>query len=281
MKVCRFDEGRVGVVREGRVFDVTDALAVTASTADPAGDWIADLEALAAMPAGAIEACQSCDLADVRLLAPVRAPGKIIAAPLNYEAHIREMVAGGLLADHAAGEIETAGLFLKATSSLAGPSQGVRLRFPERRTDHEVELVAVIGRRASQVSAETALSHVAGYCVGLDITLRGPEDRSFRKSIDTYAVLGPWLTTADEVADPQDLRLTLSLNGEVRQDSSTADMVMGVARLIAFASRFYTLHPGDVLFTGSPVGVGPIVAGDLLRAECSGLGGMSVAVRSQ
>ena len=273
MKICRFDDDRVGVVREGRVFDVSARIPAVGDA------WVSVLDAVAALSPKDIAACQQYDIQAVRLLAPVRAPGKIIAAPLNYVAHVREMAEAGLLAAHGSGDIETIGLFLKASSSLAGPADGIRLRFPERRTDHEIELVAVIGSVASEVSPEHALAHVAGYCVGLDITLRGPEDRSFRKSIDTYSVLGPWLTTADEVADPQDLRLTLQSNGEVRQDSSTADMVLGVAQLIAFASSFYTLHPGDVLFTGSPQGVGPIRPGDELQAECSGLGAMTVAVR--
>src|SRR5205814_6686836 len=113
-------------------------------------------------------------------------------------------------------------------------------------------------------------------CIGLDVTLRGPEDRSFRKSIDSYSVLGPWLTTADEIADPQALRLRLRNNGELRQDASTADMVYDVADLIAFASRFYTLHPGDALFTGTPPGVAALQPGDRLEAEAEGAARMTV-----
>jgi 2-keto-4-pentenoate hydratase/2-oxohepta-3-ene-1,7-dioic acid hydratase in catechol pathway len=115
--------------------------------------------------------------------------------------------------------------------------------------------------------------------MGLDITVRGPEDRSFRKSIDSYTVLGPWLTSADEVPDPQQLRLSVRQNGELRQDTSTSDMLWDVARLIEFASGFYTLHPGDVLFTGTPAGVGPIRPGDVLVAASDVLGSMEVKVR--
>jgi 2-keto-4-pentenoate hydratase/2-oxohepta-3-ene-1,7-dioic acid hydratase in catechol pathway len=129
------------------------------------------------------------------------------------------------------------------------------------------------------VKRQNALEHVAGYCLGLDITVRGTEDRSFRKSIDSYTVLGPWLTTADEVPDPQNLQLRITQNGELRQNTNTSDMVWPLARLIEFASRFYTLHPGDVLFTGTPSGVGPIRPGDRLAAWSDRLGSMEVHVR--
>jgi 2-keto-4-pentenoate hydratase/2-oxohepta-3-ene-1,7-dioic acid hydratase in catechol pathway len=177
-------------------------------------------------------------------------------------------------------DIDKAGLFLKATSSLVGPSQGIEQRFLDRRTDHEVELVFVIGKTASRVSREKALSHVAGYCLGLDVTVRGSEDRSFRKSMDSYTVLGPWLTTADEIRDPQNVQITLRQNGEVRQDTSTSDMLWDVARLIEFATTFYTLHPGDVFFTGTPQGVSPIRPGDRLVASSPELGSMEVLVRA-
>ncbi len=161
---------------------------------------------------------------------------------------------------------------------MAGPRDPLVVRFPERRTDYEIELVAVIGTGGRDISRENALHHVAGYAVGLDITLRGPEDRSFRKSIDGYAIVGPWVTSAAEIADPDALELTLDLNGTRRQHANTAQMVYGVARLMEFASSFYTLEPGDLLFTGTPEGVGPIVAGDVLRAGIAGLGEMTINV---
>jgi 2-keto-4-pentenoate hydratase/2-oxohepta-3-ene-1,7-dioic acid hydratase in catechol pathway len=219
-------------------------------------------------------------LAGVRLLSPVKNPGKIIAAPVNYKAHIEEMKKANISPGFNIWDIEKAGLFLKATSSLVGPSQGIAQRFLDRRTDHEVELVFVIGKTASRVSREKALSHVAGYCLGLDVTVRGSEDRSFRKSMDSYTVLGPWLTTADEIRDPQNVQITLRQNGEVRQDTSTSDMLWDVARLIEFATTFYTLHPGDVFFTGTPQGVSPIRPGDRLVASSPELGSMEVLVRA-
>ena len=207
-------------------------------------------------------------------------PGKIIAAPVNYKAHIEEMKKANISPGFNIWDIEKAGLFLKATSSLVGPSQGIAQRFLDRRTDHEVELVFIMGKKASQVSREKALDYVAGYCLGLDVTVRGSEDRSFRKSMDSYTVLGPWLTTADEIPDPQNVQITLRQNGEVRQDTNTSDMLWDVARLIEFATRFYTLHPGDVFFTGTPSGVSPIRPGDKLVASSPELGSMEVLVRA-
>jgi 2-keto-4-pentenoate hydratase/2-oxohepta-3-ene-1,7-dioic acid hydratase in catechol pathway len=219
-------------------------------------------------------------LAALSLNSPVLRPGKVLAAPVNYQLHILEMQNNGQSYGHAISDIRKAGIFLKATSSVVGAAQGVAQRFLDRRTDHEIELCAVIGRTANCVSKEQALSHVAGYCLGLDMTIRGPEDRSFRKSLDSYTVLGPWVVTADVGLDPERTDVALSLNGAVRQSANTSDMVMSVAELIEFASSFYTLEPGDVLMTGTPQGVGPVRPGDVMVASGSGLGEMTVQVRA-
>ncbi len=178
-----------------------------------------------------------------------------------------------------AGGIREQGLFLKAVSALIGPSQGVVLRFPSRRNDHEMELGVIIGRRASEVSPAEALDHVAGYAIALDMVVRGPEDRSLRKSIDTYAVLGPWLVTADEVPNPGELDFKLDVNGEIRQSSNTRFMILGIAEQISWASQFYTLWPGDILMTGTCEGVGPVRPGDVMTCEIQSIGSMRVAVR--
>lgn len=281
MKICRFNDGRVGIVRDRRVFDVTAQAHAASSTRSNNQDLvIAALPGLRRLADAEIAACPAHPIESVRLQSPILAPGKIVAAPVNYQAHIQEMHASNISPGHSIPEIGKAGLFLKANSSLAGPSQGIALRFPDRRTDHEIELVAIIGESANQVSHADGLKAVAGYCLGLDITLRGPEDRSFRKSIDGYSILGPWLTTHDEIQDPQNLQLSLHNNDELRQNTSTADMIYDVARIIEFASSFYTLHPGDIVFTGTPQGVGPIVPGDHLRAHCAELGTINVAVRA-
>jgi 2,4-diketo-3-deoxy-L-fuconate hydrolase len=176
--------------------------------------------------------------------------------------------------------VQDAGLFLKAASSLIGPAQCVDVHFPERRTDHELELAVVIGERCKNVPVADALSVVAGYCIGLDITVCGSKDRSFRKSIDTYSVLGPWLTTADEIDDPDSLSMELLVNGDVRQGANTCQLIKGVRELIAWASEWYTLYPGDVIFTGTPEGVAPIALGDVLTASIAKVGSMTVAVRA-
>lgn len=277
MKICRFGDDRIGEVVGDRIFDITDVVPVSGEgSVDP---LISALPALKAMNPAERRRGGGHMLADIALRAPVRRPGKIVAAPVNYMAHVAEASADpGVVYGHTLTDIGEAGLFLKASSSLAGPSDPLTIRFPDRRTDYEVELVAVIGTAGSDIAVERALDHVAGYAVGLDITLRGPEDRSFRKSIDGYSIVGPWLTTADEVADPDNLDLSLRLNGALKQSANTRQMVYGVARLIAFASSFYTLHPGDLLFTGTPEGVGPIVAGEEMRAAIGGLGEMVVNV---
>lgn len=282
MRICRFNDNRVGLVRGSFVHDVTAALAALPTWHYPLPDHDPLIAALPALrPAFEALADQAPPLAldSVRLLSPVASPRKIIAAPVNYRLHHDEALADDSI-HHGTNilPIDKAGLFLKATSSLIGASDPVVIRFPEARNDHEIELVAIIGTRASAVSADQALSHVAGYSIGLDMTVRGTQERSMRKSCDSYTVLGPWLVTADEIPDPNALEMELQVNGETRQHASTKDLLRDVATLIARASAFYTLMPGDLLFTGTPEGVSPVVAGDVMRARISGIGDMQVLV---
>jgi 2-keto-4-pentenoate hydratase/2-oxohepta-3-ene-1,7-dioic acid hydratase in catechol pathway len=202
-----------------------------------------------------------------------------MAAPVNYTRHLEEALADkGIHHGNLVAEIHKAGIFLKATSSVVGPGEGVRLVHTDRRNDHEVELAVVIGKRGRNIPAEQALGHVAGYCIGLDMTIRGPEERSFRKSPDSYTVLGPWLVTADEVGDPGALDLKIDVNGTTRQEANTRDLILGVPQLIAWASSFYSLHPGDVLLTGTPQGVGPVKPGDVMEATIERIGTMRIDV---
>jgi 2-keto-4-pentenoate hydratase/2-oxohepta-3-ene-1,7-dioic acid hydratase in catechol pathway len=286
MRFCRFGDGRLGVVDGDVVKDVTAALDVLPSYRYPlpAHDvLVANLAAVAARAREIAPGAASLPLDRLSLLSPVANPGKIIAAPVNYEKHLNEVRTDAQLSANNPGNtltIHKAGLFLKATSSLAGPGEGVAIRWPDRRTDHEVELVIVIGRTASRVSSADAMGYVAGYAIGLDISIRGSEDRSFRKSADTYSVLGPWLVTADEIPRPGALDLSLTVNGTVRQQSNTRHMILGVPQLIELASSIYTLHPGDLLFTGTPEGVSPIEAGDRIRATIDQIGSMDVVTRA-
>jgi 2-keto-4-pentenoate hydratase/2-oxohepta-3-ene-1,7-dioic acid hydratase in catechol pathway len=282
MRICRFNDNRLGVVTDAGVQDVTRALDALPSWTYPLPGFdplIANLARIRHDIEELAHRAPAIPSDRVRFLSPVANPGKIIAAPVNYKKHLAEVLAqkelhhGNLI-----NEIHRAGLFLKATSSVVGPGEGVKLVHLDRRNDHEVELAVIIGNEARNVSRNDALGCVGGYCIGLDITIRGPEERSFRKSPDTYTVLGPWLVTADELGDPSHLDFSIKVNDTTRQAANTDDLVLGVQELIALASSFYTLHPGDVILTGTPQGVGPIKPGDVMVAACDKIGTMRVDV---
>ncbi len=239
--------------------------------ADPLRDALAagvDLQRAHAVAAEVpLEACE--------LLAPVTAPQKIIAIGLNYADHARE--AGLTLPTAPIG-------FIKTPNSIVGP--GDEIRFTSDTTtqlDFEAELAVVIGRRVRNTPVEDALSAVFGYTVCNDVSARDAQFADaqwFRgKSFDTFCPLGPWIVTADEVGDPQRLRVACRVNGTTLQDSSTEEMVFGVAELVSYFSRFMTLEPGDVISTGTPNGVGfartpPIFLqdGDVVEAEVERVG---------
>jgi len=287
VKLCRFDEDRLGVVIGDRVHDVTDIQTRIRAAAryDMQGDAvIAALPAWRARIEDAAARAPGTPVAQVKLLAPVARPSKTMGAPANYRKHIAEMRSRADRPQPTPAreprDIGTAGIFLKANSSLVGPSEGIPLRFLDRRNEHEIELVAVIGKPGSDIPRHKAKEHIAGYTLGLDMTCRGGEDRSFRKSIDGYSVLGPWLVTADEIPDPDDVRITLTNNGELKQTADTSDLIYDIGRLIEFASAFYTLNPGDLYYTGTPHGVAPVQPGDVLRAHCDLIGAFEIAVRA-
>jgi 2,4-diketo-3-deoxy-L-fuconate hydrolase len=289
MKLCRYDDDRLGVVRGALVHDVTDAQTEIRQAAPYAmkGDAV-----VAALPQCRERLERMADktlgqpVAEINLLAPVARPTKLTCAPTNYSAHIDEMKKasaepGSQIVTVQSMKILEAGMFLKSNSCLVGPSEGIPLRFPDRRSDHEIELVMVIGKAGSDIPQERALDHVAGYCLGLDMTVRGREDRSFRKSVDGYAVLGPWLATADELPDPDAVPISIEVNGEVRQKSNTSQLIYNCRRLIEFASAFYTLYPGDLVYTGTPEGVGPVKPGDVIVCRSAPvLGELTIAVRA-
>lgn len=285
MRICRFNNHRVGVVSDHGITDVTDIV----QAALPPCHWplprhdllIAALPQLQQSLQIAVNERQQIDLASVSWLSPVANPGKLIAAPVNYMAHVEESQQDpGIHFGTDVTFIDRYALFLKATSSMVGASEGVEIHHDDgRRTDHEVELAVVIGQKARNIPIEKALEVVAGYTIGLDITIRGTEDRSYRKSLDTFSVLGPWLVTADELGSPDNLQLSIHVNGEPRQLANTRDLIWNVAKLISVASHAYTLFPGDVIFTGTPEGVAPINRGDVMHAEIEKIGAMDVQVR--
>ena len=286
MRLCRFNDDRLGLVEDASLRDVTAALEVlpTARYPFPRYDvMMANLGKVAARVKVIAADAPSLPLDSVKLFSPVANPGKLIAAPVNYEKHLTEVRSDVQIHANNPGHtltIQSAGLFLKATSSLVGAGEGVAIRMPDRRTDHEVELAVVIGKEGSRIPKAQALEYVAGYSIGLDITIRGSEDRSFRKSPDGFSVLGPWLVTADEIAEPGSLDLHIAVNGEQRQKSNTRYLILGVPALIELASSFYTLYPGDVIYTGTPEGVSPIEPGDQIVATIERIGTMRVTVRA-
>lgn len=214
--------------------------------------------------------------ASVRLGPCVARPSKIVCIGLNYADHARE---SGV-------EIPKEPiLFFKATSSIVGPNDDLVIPRGSQKTDWEVELAFVIGRRASYVDEANALGHVAGYALHNDYSERAFQlERGGQwvkgKSCDTFAPLGPFLATRDEIPNPQALRLWLKVNGLMRQNSSTEQMIFGVAKLVSYISQFMTLLPGDVVSTGTPPGVGlglkptPVYlkAGDVVKLGIEGLG---------
>ncbi len=211
----------------------------------------------------------------IRLGSPIARPSKIVCIGLNYAKHAKET--------NATVPTEPV-IFMKSTTSLCGPFDDVMIPKDSVKTDWEVELAVVIGKRASYVEESEAMDYVAGYCLHNDVSERefqlergGTWDKG--KGCDTFAPMGPWLVTKDEVADPHNLRLWLKLNDEKLQDSNTSDFIFNIPHIISYVSRFMTLLPGDVISTGTPAGVGlgfnpPVYLkpGDVMELGIDGLG---------
>jgi 2-keto-4-pentenoate hydratase/2-oxohepta-3-ene-1,7-dioic acid hydratase in catechol pathway len=206
------------------------------------------------------------ELPEVKVLPPVM-PSKIIAVSQNYDTRVVEQ---GL----ARPEIPL--LFLKPPSAVVGPGQPVILPPQSQQVEHEAELAVIIGRRTRWVSVEDALKFVWGYTCANDVTARDLQHRDSQltrsKGFDTFCPLGPWVSTD---LDPADVVITCSVNGQLRQMTSTREMVFSVPQLIAFISSVMTLLPGDVILTGTPAGVGPLAAGDQVDVEIEGIGLLS------
>ena len=212
---------------------------------------------------------------EIRLGPPINRPSKIICVGLNYAKHAKE---SGM-------EVPSEPvLFFKASSAIVGPYDDVILPKKSLKSDWEVELAVVIGAKASYVSEDQAMEHIAGYVIHNDISEREYQlERSGQwvkgKSCDTFAPLGPFMATTDEIDDPHNLRLWLKLNGETMQDSSTSDLIFGIPKLVSYISEFMTLLPGDVISTGTPFGVGLgldpqkyLKDGDVMELGIDGLG---------
>lgn len=266
MRYLRFGEmgaEKPGVLdSEGRIRDLSGMVA------DIAGDVLADLPQVDPESLPLVED-------HPRIGAPVGLVGKMLCIGLNYRDHAEE--AGMALPEEPI-------LFMKATSAIIGPDDPVILPRGSEKSDWEVELGVVIGKAAKYVTEEDALNHVAGYCVANDVSERAYQiERGGQwtkgKSCDTFGPLGPWLVTPDEVGDPQNLALHLDVNGTRKQDGNTANMIFGVAHVISYLSHMMTLHPGDLIVTGTPAGVGMgftpqefLKAGDVMELGIEGLG---------
>jgi 2,4-didehydro-3-deoxy-L-rhamnonate hydrolase len=286
MRLVRFDDNRIGIVQGDAIADVSmiaERLPPLRWPVPHGDQLISHLPELRPELESLAKRAPRVPLAGRRFLSPVANPAKIIGIGRAYKGHVEEAARDpGLHHGVKVGTSpDTIRMFIKANTALVGPSEGVALRFLDRRNDPELELAVVIGRKASGVPRERALEIVAGYAIGFDMTLRGPEPPSSRKSIDSYGVLGPWLVSADEFGDPDDVEMTLKVNGEVRQRAATRDLLFPVAAMIENAARFYTLYPGDIILTGTPEGVAPVQPGDLLTAEVSRIGAMTVAIRAR
>jgi 2-keto-4-pentenoate hydratase/2-oxohepta-3-ene-1,7-dioic acid hydratase in catechol pathway len=284
MKICRFDDNQLGVIQGNNVLNVSQALVVLPSLnwPYPHGDQlIANLDSVISVIKDIRDTAPSKPISEVKLLSPVANPMNIVGAPINYQKHIDEAnTDDGIVSGRPITNIWDWGMFLKSNSSLVGAGEGVALRFVDNRNDHEVELAAIIGKEGTNISAENALDHVAGYAIGLDMTTRGKELQSFRKSSDTYSVLGPWMVTKNEIENPNELDLTISVNGKERQSSNTNQLVYNVQKCIEYTTTRYTLYPGDIIMTGTPDGVGPVEPGDTMIAEIEKIGKMEVNVRA-
>ncbi|CAN5766226.1 fumarylacetoacetate hydrolase family protein [soil metagenome] len=263
------DTARLGLVLDEEIVDVSAAVQGADLVALLAAGTVG-LEAVARMADGA----ERRPLVDVTLLAPVPQPPKFLAIGLNYADHLAEM----------GREAPAFPVFFnKQRTCVVGPGDAIHVPRVSDQVDYEGELGVVIGRRARHVPVEHALDVVAGYTVVNDVTVRDWQAKAptmtIGKSFDTHGPVGPWIVTPDEVPDPQTLRLHTEVNGEVGQDTSTAEMIFDVATQIATLSTSFTLEPGDLVATGTPAGVGVarrpprfLRPGDTVRIEIEGVG---------
>jgi 2-keto-4-pentenoate hydratase/2-oxohepta-3-ene-1,7-dioic acid hydratase in catechol pathway len=272
---------RTGVVHGDEVIDLTEP------TVGLPGDMVALLSlgpaALEGARAAAVGTARRLPLADLALLAPVPRPPSFLAIARNYEDHIREL--GQERPEHQT-------WFAKQPTCVIGPDAAIEVPMVSDQVDYEGELGMVIGTRCRHVMADRALEMVAGFVVVNDVSVRDWQRRAptmmMGKGFDTHGPTGPWVVTADEIADPQELRIRTWVNEEVRQDGATSDMIFSCAEMIEHLSTAFTLEPGMILSTGTPAGVAAsgnpprwLIPGDLVRIEVEGIGALSNPVVSE
>ncbi|WP_129116039.1 fumarylacetoacetate hydrolase family protein [Halegenticoccus tardaugens] len=272
MRLVRFNDNRLGLLSDDSIVDVTDRLGL--QTNDPLKEYAReDLDA-------STYEDEEPDYRreEVTIESPVRRPGKVIAAPLNYENHVEEALADKDIVTDEWFTIEDKGYFLKAPSSVVGPEDGIELPFNDRRVDHEIELGFVMREDVKDIESDDVWDAILGYTILLDVSVRGDQDRSNRKSYDTFTVIGPCVATPDELDDPHDLEMELQLNSETRQQENTGGMIYSCADIVEYASIGMTIEAGDVVTTGTPEGVSAITGGDTINATIEDIGSMTVEV---
>lgn len=272
MKLVRFNGGRIGLLRDDKVYDATEVVGVDPNAWPPTGmvQLIANFEMLRPELEGALKG-EGKPIGAVLLDPPLVWPHKLLAYPVNYLAHGHEM--------NSKNRANINGFFLKASSSISGPRDPIILPdVPTREIHHECELGLIIGKRGRHVELSSALDYVFGYCCLIDCTVRGSEERVMRKSYDTFTPIGPAIVTKDEVGDAGNLSMKLWVNGILKQDANTRDLLVDIPNMITLAASVLTLEPGDIIATGTPAGVGAIRAGDLVTIEIDRVGRMQIPV---
>jgi 2-keto-4-pentenoate hydratase/2-oxohepta-3-ene-1,7-dioic acid hydratase in catechol pathway len=294
MKICHYNSNQAGAVVGDRVHPIGDAL-VKAGRLRVGYSMVEVIDALANDPTAlqcardSLNTTTPLPLGSVKLLAPILNPPSLWAAAANYKAHQQEMKEKMGSSDRSAFSKDElmAEFFLKPSSSIVGPGGTVILPRISKDVDFECELCAVIGKTARYVSEEKALDYVFGYTICWDISQRDPwgrgkqNTRNIRKGFDTFAGLGPWIVTRDEIDEPQNLAIRVEQNGKPAMTAHTSDMICGLREHIRFLTSILTLRPGDLITTGTPAGVRKLADGDRLKGSIEKIGEMELHVAAE
>lgn len=280
MKLYVYNDYRLGVeATDGTLVDITDLVPEHTEPRERTNALIRAWSTVSGQVGTRVATGGGQALDTVTVRAPQPQPRNLFAAPVNYHKHQQEMGGEkGVYTDRKILDVSVRKGFLKAVTSIVGPDGAIELPYEDRRFDHEAEVGIIISKETKRVSVEEALDHVFGYTPLLDITLRGDEDRSWRKSMDTFTPIGPYILTADEVEDPENLDFWLTVNGEMRKKSNTSFLIWGIAKLISEYSQVITLQPGDIIATGTPEGVAQIVPGDTVVLTIPAIGELTMPV---
>ena len=294
MKICHYNSNQAGAVVDDKVYPIGEAL-VKAGHLKNDYTMLEVINALANQPAAmqcasdSLKSGSPVPLNSVKLLAPILNPGSLWAAAANYRKHQQEMRVKHKSSDRSSLSKDElmAEFFLKPSSSIIGPAGTVILPKISEDVDFECELCAVIGKKAKYVSGKNALDYVFGYTICWDISQRYPwgrgrqNTRNLRKGFDTFTALGPWIVTKDEIEEPQDLSINVEQNGKLAMSAHTSDMICGLRDHIRFLTSCLTLHPGDLITTGTPAGVSKLADGDHLKGTIEKIGEMELNVQAE